>query len=353
MGDGLKYQNLFAFEKHLEQAAKVHLSRAFLIVSSCPYERKKIVEKIASAIRSKEGEVHPHKADAAQGSIEERIDGLNTTSLLEGKQVLYLDNIDKLKKPGLALLAEYVEHPSPFAYLLLGASSSKSLSDLYAKGKKELISCDLSEEKPWDRKDRLKRSLVDFAANAGKRLNGDAVEHLLEVVGLNLPGLEQEVEKLITYAGERRELTLQDVHALCAAQKSSTFWQLAEAIVWREGWPKIEEGFDLSGLLPLMAQVRTQLQHGLSLTILLEKRTPSGEIAHYFPSVKPAALDKMLLACKSRQSSFFKRALDLLFDVELMAKNSSFDPTLILDLFQTKIALLKRYYALSASQSSR
>ena len=189
----------------------------------------------------------------------------------------------------------------------------------------------------------------------GKHLSGDAVEHLLENVGLNLPGLEQEVEKLITYAGERREITLQDVHTLCAAQKSSTFWQMAEAIVWRDAPSKTDEALDLSGLLPLMAQLRTQLQHGLSLSVLLEKRTPPGEIAHYFPGVKPAALDKMLPICRARQSPFFKRALDLLFDIELMAKNSSFDPPLILDLFLTKITLLKRHYgsSLSLSQSPR
>ena len=339
----MKFLNLPAFEKHLEQAVKVHLSRVFLIVSSCPYERKKIVEKVTAAIRVKEGEVHAHSADGTQGKIEELIDGLNTSSLWVGKQLLDLDGIDKLKKNGLALISDYAALPSPFAYLILGAHSSKGLADLYAKGKKELIACDLSEEKPWDRKDRLKRALVDFAAKSGKRMHADAVEHLLENVGLSLPGLEQEADKLITYVGEKREITLQDVHVLCAAQKSSTIWQLAEAIVWREGPLKTDEELDLSGLLPLMAQLRTQLQHGMMLTILLEKRVPHGEIAHYMPTVKPAAFDKMLQVCRGRPSSFFKRSLDLLFEVELMAKNSSFDPALILDLFLTKIALLKRH----------
>src|SRR5579871_1705664 len=176
----MKYQNLTAFEKHLQQAAKVHISRVFLIVSSCPYERKKIVDKILSAIRAEQQERYPnnlknrefdkaaetregpvdlrsakqvkrsepgpkgalnlsqakpaekqhnlnklcdasglegsgcptqsktdssgclgidlHVREASQGPIEELIDGLNTASLLSGKQVIYLDGIDKLKK---------------------------------------------------------------------------------------------------------------------------------------------------------------------------------------------------------------------------------------------------------------
>ncbi len=344
----MKYQNLTAFEKHLQQAAKVHLSRVFLIVSACPYERKKIVDKIVSTIRSEQGEIDLHAREAAQGPVEDLIDGLNTASLLSGKQVIYLDGVDKLKKNGLTCLAEYAAHPSPFAYLLLGAGSSKGLTDLYTKAKKEMIVCDLSEEKPWDRKDRLKRALVEEASRAGKRLNGDAVDYLLENVGLNMPGLEQELAKLITYAGEKRDLTLQEVHQLCGAQKSMTPWQLAEAIVWKESLPRTEE-VDLALLLPLLAQLRSQLQQGLSLAVLVERGAAQEEIAHYLPAVKPAVLDKMLAIVKRRRSTFFKRALQDLFEMELMAKNSSFEPGLILDLFLAKI----HAHAVSLSQPAR
>lgn len=312
-----------------------------------------IIEKILGAIRSKEGELSFRMQEGSQGSVEKCIEGLNTASLLEGKQVLYLDGIDKIKKNGLKPLADYVSRPSPWSYLLLGASSSKSLTELYTKGKKELIACDLGDEKPWDRKDRLKRMLMDYAAGLAKRLSGEALEYLLENVGLNLPALQQEVDKIITFAGERSELNLQDVRTLCAAQKSFTLWQLAESIAWKDSFPKVEENVDLSLLLPLLSQLRTQFQQGLTLSILLERGAPQSDIAHYLPTIKPAALEKILPQARARKASFFKRALDLLFDVELMAKNSGFDPALILDLFLTKLTLLKRHYALSTSQSPR
>lgn len=327
----------------MDQAVKIQLSRVFLVVSPCPYERKKIVQKIVSAIRSKEGEINFQIQEGAQGSIDRTIDGLNTTSLLSGKQILYLDSIDKIKKVGLAPLIDYVCKPSPFSYLILGASSLKSLADLYTKGKKELIACDLSDEKPWDRKDRLKRMLVDYSVKAGKTLQMAAIEHLLENIGLDCPSLEQEVDKLITYAGERRDLTLQDVHLMCATKKSSTLWQLSDAIAWGESYPKLEEIIDLKLLLPLLSQLRTQFQHGLALSILLEKGTAHADIAPQIPSLKPASLDKILPLARARRSPFFKKALELLFETELMSKNSSFDPGLILDLLLTKLTMLRAY----------
>jgi len=339
----VKYQNLPAFEKHLEQAAKVHLSPLYLVISSCDYERRKIIDKIVSAIRTKEGKVDFQRQDATQEGIEEAIEGLNTTSLWEGKQVLYLDGIEKCKKGSLQLLTQYVARPSPFAYLLLGASSSKSLTDLYTQGKKELISCDLSQEKPWDRKDRFKRYLEEKVAKAGKRLHREAAEHLLEHVGLDLASLEQEIDKLITYLGESREITLKETLALCASQKEFSFWQLAEAVIWSDVPPKIEEKMTLSELLPMITQLRSQLQQGLTLGILLERKTSPTEIASYFPGVKPTLLEKRVPLCRRYPSALFKRALDLLFEMELQAKNSSLEASLLLDLFLSRWTLLKRH----------
>lgn len=338
----MKYQNLAAFEKHLKQAAQVQLARVFLIVSPCSYERKKIAEKILAAIQLKEGAVDCHKQDGSVDEVKEWLDSLNTTSLLSARQALFLDGIDKLKKNGLAPLADYAAKPSPFSYLLLGASAGKALAELYTKGKKELVACDLSDEKPWDRKDRLKRMLVEYAAQGGKRIHGDALDELIEAVGLSLPGLEQEVDKLIAYAGSRSDLTAADVCALCAAHTSPTLWQLADAIAWKETPPIVEESVDLGLLLPLLSQLRTQFQHGLAASLLLERGTSPAQIAPYIPSIKPAALDKVLSGARARKSAFFKRALNVIFDVELLAKNSAFEPALLLDLLLSKLTLLKR-----------
>lgn len=299
--------------------------------------------KIFSAIEAKEGSVAFQVGE--EKSLEEWMIWLNTPSLFSRKQVLYLDGIDKWKKNDLGSLALYAANPSAFSYLLLGAHSAKGLTELCAKGKKGMIICDLSEEKPWDKKDRFKRHLTDLVLKRGKRIHPDAFEQLFENVDLNLPSLEQEIEKLITYVGDKQEISLADLLLLCSSQKSLTLWQLAEAVIWKETPPKLNERFDLSMLLPLITQLRTQLQQGMTLAILIEAGRPREEIAHHLPQLKTSFLDKILPLVKRRRSTFFKRGLDLLFDAELLAKNSGLDPTLIFDLFLSKITLLKRYYA--------
>lgn len=296
-----------------------------------------IIEKILSAISKREAEVHHSMGEATPSSWESALEKLNTHSLFGGKQVIALDGIDKLKKGNLTEIAHYVAAPSPFAYLILGAASGKTLTEIYAKGKKELVVCDLTEEKPWDRKERLKRFLVQLGAASGKVIQSDALEFLLDGLGLNLPALEQELFKLITYAGERKQIGLQDVETLCNVQKSSTLWQMAEAVVWRGKSHAEAPDFDLSLLLPLIGQIRSQIQQGLALALLQEQGFGSSEISHYLPNLRGNQLERLLPLAKAKRSPFFKRGLKVLFEIEILAKNSSVEPGLLLDLFTAKL----------------
>ncbi len=341
----MKYQNLAAFEKHL--LTQLPLPRVFVVVSSCSYERRKILEKIALLICKKEGQVQSLHRDAAEGDLKQTLEELNTQGLFSSQKTVYLEGVDKLKKAELSFLCTYVEKPSPSAYLLLGASSGKGLSELYVKGKKGLIGCDLSEEKPWELKARLKAMLIDHAAQSQKRFRPEALDYLLDHVGLQLPSLEKEVDKLITYGIEREEISFSDVKALCSTEKGLTLWQLIDALIEGSSFPKIEEDVDLGTLFPLFSQLRSQLEHGLAVALLLQRKVPPHEMAAHIPSLKPASLNKTLSLARMSPPLFFKKALDLCFEAELMAKNSSLEPSCILEMLISKLILLKNAHALS------
>ncbi len=345
----MKFQSLHSFEKNLSQA------KIYLIISPCSVERKRIAETVLTYLKSKE-EVDYSSGEADHIELDEVVDELNTLSLIGGKRIFFLDGLEKYKKGELSSLLRYAENPSPCAYLILGSSSGKQLTDLYLKGKNELLACDLSEEKSWDKKERFKQSLIRKAHLEGKSLHPDAVEHLLEVIGLNLSALEKEIDKAMAFVGERAHIGLSDVHTLCKAEKSSTLWQLAETLVWQEVPPPSDPMMELSTLLPLISQVRSHLEIGLQIALLIEQGSSSrSEISSHFPQIKTQGLEMRIGAARARKSAFFSKTLSLLFDIELMAKNSSSSPSLLFDLLLLKFTYLKRIYgkALTASQPSR
>ncbi len=340
MGNGVKYQNMQALEKHLKEAFPHHLAKVYLVASPFDRERRRIIEKIGKVIERKESTLSTVAYETSQTPLASVLEQLNTKSILGGSSLVVLEGIERLKKNECELLAHYVENPSPFAYLILGGAALKGLGDLYRKGSKELVILDLGEEKPWDRERRLKEDLLFQASAEGKRLKPDVASYLLELIGPDLSSLEQELSKLICYVGERHEIERGDVCAISSSREKTTGWQLAETLVWTEDPLPQDPAADLSFLLALIGQLRYHLELGAQFQALLELGLSPQQIAEHLPQVRPAVFERFLSIARRRSSGCFKRGLSALFELELGCKNNAGDPLLLFDLFTAK---LRRY----------
>jgi DNA polymerase III subunit delta len=327
-----------AFEKHLQEAFPDHLSHAYMVLSPFDFERRRMIEMIASVLHRKDQMEEGTVLDASVCPIENILGHLNSYSLLSSHALVILDRIEKLKKTACEALAGYLAAPSQKVFLILGGSSLKGLTDLYQKGKKELVILDLSEEKPWDRKARLQQWLVKEAAQAQKTLAPALVNHLLEEVGLDMQNLHQELEKLICFSGEKNTIELQDALTICSSNRSVSSWQRAESLVWEEKDISQEA---IPDVFSLIGPVRYQLQLGHQLAFFIKERKTLQEIAQFFPHSKSRNLEKNAGIARRRGELFFKEGLSALFDLELSLKNGAHDPSLIWDLFTSKLNLLK------------
>ncbi|MBS0652536.1 MAG: hypothetical protein JSR39_03320 [Verrucomicrobia bacterium] len=334
----MKFQSWPAFGKHLSESTPNHLSPIYLIIAPCSYERKKICDMIIASLHKKDPHLTPQHCDAAAVSLNEVVDQLNSRSLFGSAPVVVCDGLDKLKKSGWEPLLTYAESPSSFSYLILGSSSAKNTADLYQKGKKELVVLDLSDEKPWDRKARFQRYMIEYALKDGKTLSPDAAQHLLDHIGLDLPSLEQELTKLICYVGERKAIAMSDVEQICAVEKTVSTWQLSEMVVWESKAVAPPPTIDLSWLLPFLGQLRYQLQIGLQLAVMIDTHMLPGDMAKQLPQLRGALFDKRMAVAKQRGQEYFRSGLKSLFEIELLAKNSGGTAILLFDLLTAKLA---------------
>lgn len=323
----MKFQTVEAFEKHLKEAFPVHPSSIYLVASPHDFERKKWIDEITRFFLKK-GECDVKIAN----NVQEALIHLKTVSLFGGIPVATLDRIEEQDFSGLST---YVAKPSSFSYLILGTASLKQLSDFYDQGKKEIIILDLTLEKPWQREKRMKKQLSAHIVREGKVLSGANLDLLFQQLPLEMGILEQEINKLISYVGDKKEITLDDLRAISCTGKAKEGWQIADDIVWNN--KMITEELEDTVLFGLIGQIRYYLEKGFVIASLVEKGNSLQEIAEQNPDISSSLLEKY--GAKPKKSSFFKKGLKLLFQLELSAKNSVAEPQVLFTIFCGKLII--------------
>ncbi len=175
---------------------------------------------------------------AARGEAEAALGQAQTLPMLCPQQVVFLEEAEAIEKLGderrdefVESLEAYLDNPAPFTTLVFEAGTLDQrmrFAKLLAE-KALVVTVSLGE----DEKQRRSAAVAQAAAMAGEMgvaLEAGAAEDLAEWVAEDLQRLKTEIEKLATYAGERRRIRREDVAALVVSSKKNTVWQLADML---------------------------------------------------------------------------------------------------------------------------
>ena len=150
---------------------------------------------------------------------------------------------EKLSSTDESLLAEYFESPSPRTVLVVVISGKveKGQSLMRFFGSLPPAAVSLREMKPL-KKPELERWIDRRFQEAGKRALPDALRRLGEVAGNDMRRLSGEIDKLITFAGDRPVISPEDIDQVCDWTKTFPHWELTSSL---------EKG-DLEGCLVIL-----------------------------------------------------------------------------------------------------
>ncbi len=264
-------------------------------------ERKKIIDQIVIALCKQDLTVLPRSYNAEETPVSSVMAELNTRPLLGKFSIIVFDSVEKLKKAELQILESYIAKPAPYAHLILGGTTLK-----ITKG---VLAFDLSSEKPWEKQNRLKEWMMGVAAKERKRLTPDLIAYLFARVGPDVAALEQELQKLLTYALDKEVIDVADAEKLCPQPAAVTSWKLVEMLVFEGKMPPNPPVEDISSLLAFMGQIRYQLEQGIK---------------------------------KEGKKPFFINALKELFRLEVQCKTLNVDSRVLYDVFAAKLIRSRR-----------
>ncbi len=179
---------------------------------------------------------------ADRGETQAALDQAQTMAMLSPVQVVFLEEAEAIETLGeknrdaaVEQLGAYLEDPAPFTVLVMeatGLDQRMKLGKLLAE-KTLVVECGPGEN-AGERQTAAVALARAIAKEEGVEFEKGAAEDLAEFVAADLQRLKTEIEKLATFAAERKLIRRQDVTALVISEKTTTVWELADMLASRQ-----------------------------------------------------------------------------------------------------------------------
>ncbi|HUI07040.1 MAG TPA: DNA polymerase III subunit delta [Verrucomicrobiae bacterium] len=296
----------------------------------------------------------------------EKLVWLKNTSLLADNQTTRAEAV----KEALADFADLLKRGlSDGVTLLISAIGCDRRKTLYKAIEKlgEVRFFETLEEGKGDSDEEIEAFIQSRLHADGKTMNPEAVQAFRELVAPSLREIANELEKLFLYVGKRREITADDVRAICSATRQAVIWELTDALGARRirrAIGALENLLDagessIGVLMMLAAQFRLMLlAKDLMQRQVIEVRDGPGanfqfvkaferlpeEATAHFPRTKegnlPNAwrLHRCALAAKNFSTEELIRAMELLLEANRQLVSTQLDDRLVLEETMAKIA---------------
>ena len=222
---------------------------AILLLGEEPYLRDAcragLIERFVPEA-SRTWAVSRYSADC--GETQAALEQAQTMAMLSPQQVVFLEEVEAIEKLGeknrdeaVAQLTAYLDDPAPFTVLVLeatGLDQRMRLGKLLAE-KTLVVECGLGEN-AGERQAAAVALARALGKEQGVEFEKGAAEDLAEFVAADLMRLKTEIDKLSTYAAEKKVIGRADVSALVISEKTTTVWELSDMLAARQSKKAME-----------------------------------------------------------------------------------------------------------------
>jgi DNA polymerase III subunit delta len=179
---------------------------------------------------------------ADRGETQSAMDQAQTLPMLSPVQIVFLEEAEAIEKLGeksrddaVETLESYLENPAPFTILVVEATGLDQRMRLAKLLVDKSLVVDVALSDRADERIGAATGLAkSLAKEQGISFEQGAAEDLAEFVSGDLMRLKTEVDKLATFAAERKLIRRQDVSLLVISEKTSTIWEVADLLASRQ-----------------------------------------------------------------------------------------------------------------------
>lgn len=219
--------------------------------------------------------------DGDEVVVSDVLDELRTVPFLADKRVVLVKNADGFVSKNRDILERYFEKPASTGVLVLAVASWDARTRLAKILPKVGSLIAMEQPKKWE----LPAHLMQYAATKHKiKLNRDAAEMLVELIGEELAQLYNELEKLILFARDEKVIRVDHVESLTGHHRIYDAFEVIDATIGGnagQAITRLRNMFeqDKSAEYSVVGAFAFHLRRMFQARALLDKRINPAEIA--------------------------------------------------------------------------
>ena len=226
--------------QRLNQDIKQHtFKRIYCLYGEEEYLKRSYKNRLIEAI-SGDDTMNVSRFSEKEAEIPAIIEAAETMPFFADYRLVIVEDSGLFKREADKLV-EYLDHVPETTVIIFAESQMDKRSRLYKKV--NTVGCAVEMTKQSEKE--LQTWILRILKQEGKQISGRAMELFLEMAGDSMENIRMELEKLISYMGDREGIMPEDVQALCTPQISGQIFDMIGAVAARRQQEALKLYYDL------------------------------------------------------------------------------------------------------------
>ena len=267
-------------QKLLQDIKKQDFSHIYLLCGEEDYLRKQYRDKLRQVLAQPEDTMNTHYYEGKEAKTEEVMELAKTLPFFASRRVIIIENSGWFSKGG-DRMAQFLEELPETTYLIFVEAETDKRTKLYKGIKKWGRVAEFSRQEEAT----LKKWIMGMIKKEDMVCSPAALNFFLERTGTEMSHIKMEMEKLICYCMGRREITIEDVEAICCKRIQNQIFEMISALALRQREKALSLYYDLLSLkeppmrilalivrqFNLLLQVKEMKKNGCTSAVISQK----------------------------------------------------------------------------------
>ena len=313
---------------------------AYLLCGEEAYLKVQYKNKLLKALNPDDDTMNFNHYEGRNIDVKELIDLCETMPFFADRRVVLLEDTGFFKNK-CDELADYMKELPDYLCLVFVEDEVDKRSKMY----KAVKSCGRIGE--FARQDE--KTLMQWAAGIlkreGKNITQRDMELLLTMTGIDMGNLRMELEKLITYTGDRNVVTRADIQEVCTTQTQNKIFDMVRAVTEKNQKRALDLYYDLLTLKEPPMRILFLLAKQFRQLLLVKEYTEEGVAQPEMASRLgvPSFVVRNIASCaRSYRISELRQAVTDFVDAEETVKTGRLQDVLSVELLIVKYSSARR-----------